>query len=52
MKVKNINRNDKNGVDVNANLNHNVTVKLLCGGDFLASFLVPNLWKPEHVRIL
>lgn len=25
-------------------------VKLLCGGDLLESFAVPNLWKEEDVR--
>lgn len=49
MKTKNINRfENKTGIKTGE---HSVTVKLVCGADFLASFLIPNLWKPEHVRI-
>ena len=27
----------------------NVNLKLLCGGDLVESFIIPNVWSDEHV---
>lgn len=48
MKTKNINRFE-NKTGNKTGEEPCVTVKLVCGADFLASFLIPNLWKAEHV---
>lgn len=52
MNSKNMKVSSQNNVN---NINHNpnqcdIIVKLICGGDFLSSFSIPNLWDPSHVR--
>jgi len=44
---------EKNSNEKIENQSHQtVTLKFLCGGDLLDSFLVPNLWLNEHVKII
>uniref|UniRef100_A0A6A7G731 Nicotinamide-nucleotide adenylyltransferase n=1 Tax=Hirondellea gigas TaxID=1518452 RepID=A0A6A7G731_9CRUS len=39
---------------LNDNRDHNqpIHVKLLCGADFMKSFLTPNLWRPDHLEAI
>ncbi|XKL66412.1 hypothetical protein PGB90_009832 [Kerria lacca] len=52
MNSKNMKVSSQNNVN---NINHNpnqcdIIVKLICGGDFLSSFSIPNLWDPSHIN--